>query len=239
MAGVEELRTLIRERSPLDPEATEAVISKRFESMPGRLRLALERWPLASSRVLDVGCSYGHCLAHFGPGSLGIDNVAEHVDFCRALGLDAVLADVDGGLDVLAGRRFDVVWLADVVEHLDAPRLLLRRLRSALEPEGLLLLTVSPLPRSRIVRAALRRRGVHPFDANAHYYQFTEETTRYLLRRAGFRVESVEVPFLPARVRRPARMLAAHSPRLLLAARPDSGAEDDARRAERKNKPAA
>ena len=50
---------------------------------PRRLEAALARWPLGDARVLDVGCSYGHCLVHFGPGSVGLDTNPEHVEFCR------------------------------------------------------------------------------------------------------------------------------------------------------------
>jgi SAM-dependent methyltransferase len=238
MLAVAEIQELIRERSPLPPAQTEEVIRKRFASVPGRLRFALERWPLASSAVLDVGCSYGHCLVRFGPGSTGVDNVSEHVEFCRALGLDAVQADVDSGLEPVPDGAFDFVWLSDIVEHLDAPRLVLRRLRPKLTPSGTLLLTISPLPRNRLAARILSRRGVRPFEANAHHYQFTIDTARYLVERTGYRVVSVEVPFLPDRARRLTPGLVPISPRVLIAARPDEDAERLAQEAERKNKPA-
>jgi SAM-dependent methyltransferase len=203
-------------------------------SFPRRLAFALERWPLADARVLDVGCAYGHCLVHFGAGSVGVDNVPEHVEFCRALGLEALLLDVEQGLDgAVADGAFDYAWVSDVVEHLDAPRLLLRRVRPKLRPDGRLLLFVTVLPRSRLARAALRRRHLNPFDAVAHHYQFTYETARFLLERAGFRVERVEAPPLP----RAAAGLEAQAPRLYLEARPDAEAERLASEAERRNKP--
>src|SRR5919206_427885 len=93
--SVEEVQRLVRERSPLAAEETEALIRSRFRTLPRRLAFALGRWPLASARVLDVGCSWGHCLVHFGPGSLGVDNTARAVRFCSALGLEAVELDVD------------------------------------------------------------------------------------------------------------------------------------------------
>lgn len=237
MPTLAEVQERIRAGSPLPPDETEDVIRRRFAALPGRLEYALRRWRLDERRVLDVGCSFGHCLVHFGPGSLGIDNVDEHVRFCRALGLDAVEVDVDRGLDEVPDGAFEVAWVSDVVEHLDAPRLVLRWLRPKLRPEGLLLLTISPLPRSRLARAALRRRGVRPFEAKAHFHQFTLETARYLVERSGFRVEEVVVPFLDRLAT--VRAIAAQSPRVLIAARPDAAAEQVALAAERRNKPPA
>jgi SAM-dependent methyltransferase len=228
--SVDELRALVRERSPLSPAETEALIASRFDHLPRRLELALKRWTLGSSRVLDVGCSYGHCLVHFGPGSVGVDTNPEHVEFCRSLGLDARLLDVDEGLEVLPDAGFDYLWVSDVVEHLDSPRLLLRRLRPKLAPGGRLLMFLTVLPRSRLLRLALRRRGANPFDSGAHHYQFTYETARYLVERAGYRVESVYAPPVPGR-------LAAHAPRLFLEGSVDEGAERAVEDAERKNKP--
>lgn len=232
-----ELHARIRERSPLPPEKTEWVIAGRYGSIPNRLAQALERWPLEASRVLDVGCSFGHCLAHFGPGSLGIDNVAEHVDFCRAIGLDALRVDVDEGLDAVPDGAFDVAWIFDIVEHLDAPRLLLRDVAGKLRPDGLLLLYLGLLPRSRLVRTAFRRRGIVPFESSVHYYQFTLDTARYLVERTGYRIEEIAVPFLRGRLRTLEPLVLRQTPTAILAARRDAGLADALADAERRNKP--
>jgi SAM-dependent methyltransferase len=228
--SVDELRALIRELSALPPDETEALIARRFDHLPRRLELALRRWPLGSSRVLDVGCSYGHCLVHFGPGSVGVDTNPEHVEFCRSLGLDGRLLDVDEGLEELPDAGFDYLWVSDVVEHLDSPRLVLRRLRPKLAPGGRLIVFLTVLPRSRALRAVLRRRGANPFDSGAHHYQFTYETAGYLVERAGYRVESAFAPPVPP-------PLIGHAPRLFLEATVDERADAAAAAAERKNKP--
>jgi SAM-dependent methyltransferase len=233
VAELNELQGRIRERSPLPPDGTEELLRKRFSRVPARLAYGLERWNLGSRAVLDVGCSYGYCLAHFGPGSVGIENHPEPVEFCRALGLDARLVDVDEGVaGVVPDASFDVVWVSDLLEHLDAPRLLLRDLAPKLKPDGELVVYVTTLPRSRVARGLLRQRRLEPYAAEAHHYQFTEETARYLVERAGYRVERVEVPFL-----RPfGNLLRAHSPRLFLVATPDPSMHALLERAETRNK---
>jgi SAM-dependent methyltransferase len=194
----------------------------------------VRRWPVERGRVLDVGCSYGHCLVHFAPGSVGLDNVAEHVEFCRSLGLDARLLDVEAGLDRLDDNSFDFVWVSDVLEHLDAPRVLLRRVRTKLKPDGRLIVYMSVLPRSRLLRRVFAGRGF--FDASVHSYQFSLETACYFLERAGYSVEEVVVHGLPDRLVPMEKLLAANAPVVFLAAKRDDAAEARVLAAERRNK---
>jgi SAM-dependent methyltransferase len=168
---------------------------------------------------------------------MGLDNSPEHVDFCRSLGLDARLMEVDQGLDTVPDGAFDFVWVSDIVEHLDAPRLLLRRLQPKLKPEGRVLLYVSTLPRSRLARTVFRRAGITSYEAGTHYYQFTQETACFLLERAGYRVETVAVPLLRRRYQRLGGFLRLQAPTLILGAKIDEQAERQAREAEHKNKP--
>lgn len=233
--SIDEIQALIRERSDLPVEQTEEIIRRRFQALPRRLAQATQRWPLTTGRVLDVGCSYGHCLVHFGAGSVGLDNVAEHVAFCRSLGLDARLADVESGLAELEDESFDAVWVSDILEHLDAPRVLLRRLAPKLKPDGRLVLYMTLLPRSRLARRLFGGRGF--FDADVHHYEFTLETASYLVARAGFVVEEIALPILPPSLDPLKRLLVPFAPAVYLAARPDPAAEAHAVEAERRNRP--
>jgi SAM-dependent methyltransferase len=239
--SLDELRARIRERSPRPAERTEWVVANRYDTIPNRLSFALGRWPLAESAVLDVGCSFGHCLAQFGLGSLGIDNVDDHVRFCRAIGLQALQADVDveEELGAVPDAAFDFIWLCDLLEHLDSPRLVLRSLAPKLRPGGTLLLYLGALPRSRVVRAACRRAGVVPFEPDVHYYQFTLETASYIVERAGYRVDAIEAPGLRGRLRPLARLALPQSPTLIVAASPDLERQRALEHAERRNKPGA
>ena len=233
MAELTELQTRVRAQSPLPPAETEDLIGKRFSRIPDRLAFGLERWELGDKAVLDVGCSYGYCLAHFGPGSVGIENHPGPVEFCRAVGLDARLLDVDEGVGgAVPDASFDAIWLSDLLEHLDAPRLLLRDLAPKLKSGGQLLVYITSLPRSRLARLLLRSRQLEPYAAEAHHYQFTEETARYIVERAGYRVDDVAVPFFG----RFGNLLRAQSPRLFLVATPDEAMRALLERAEARNK---
>jgi SAM-dependent methyltransferase len=234
MRSLEEVQTRIRERSGLPLEEREAIVGKRFAALPRRLTHACRYWPLDLTRVLDVGCSYGHCLVHFGAGSIGLDNMPGHVEFCRSLGLDAQLCDVEQGLDRLPDSAFDFVWVSDVIEHLDAPRLLLRRLAPKLKAGGRLVMLVSVLPRWRLARPLLRGHGW--FDADVHNYQFTVETAQHMVEHSGYAVERVVVHLLPESLESVAGLFAPVAPVVFIAARPDAQAEVRTLAAERRNR---
>jgi SAM-dependent methyltransferase len=222
------IRATIRARSPLPADETERIIAVRFDHLPRRLIAGTRRWPLERSAVLDVGSAYGTCLIHFGQGSVGIDNNDESVAFTRALGLETILADVEdaNALAHVPDGAFDYLWVCDVLEHLEAPRLVLRRLAPKLKPGGSLLLQTSVLPRSRLARWALRRLGERPYDAEVHYHQWTVDTIRHLVARAGFRPVRI-VPLLPGPV--------GAASRVFVEAVPDAALTEQADRAVARN----
>jgi len=234
---LDELRELARRKSPLPSERTEEILDVYFRRVPLRTQYALEQFPLDSASVLDVGCSCGTSLAHFGPGSLGLDNNPEAVTFCEALGLDAEEIDVDTDFD-LGGRMFDYIWVSDILEHLEAPRLLLRRLLVAVKPTGKLLLQTSVLP-AWLPRRVLRSRGKQPFDADVHYHQWTQETMTHLLARAGYRVQRVLVPRPPSWEKLTPVLRPAFAPRLVFEAAPDEVLLRTVERSEKRNRRAA
>ena len=235
---LDSVRQLARERSPLGRDETERVIKVRFGRFPQRLAVAQRYWPLVDSRVLDVGCGYGTCLVHFGAGSVGVDNAVESVEFCRAIGCDARVADVEdeGWVTRVSEIGFDFVWVSDVLEHVDAPRVLLRRLEPALAPSGRLLVQASVLPRNRVARWCLRRIGERPFDAEAHYHQWTVETIGHVLARAGYQTRRVVV-VLPTKLAAfQAVTPRSTASRVILEARPDPQLRAQAERAEMRNR---
>jgi SAM-dependent methyltransferase len=108
-------------------------------------RLRAGRGPL---RILDLGCGSGFAVTRFlgepGDEVLGLDLYAPNVRYakehferpgltfeCRSA---ATLADSE--------QLFDVIVLADVLEHLAEPYSVLRECRRLLAPGGMLLVTV-------------------------------------------------------------------------------------------------
>jgi 2-polyprenyl-3-methyl-5-hydroxy-6-metoxy-1,4-benzoquinol methylase len=100
--------------------------------------------------VADMGCGVGYLLSeinnNFSPKSLtGYDFSKEAVDFSRKKFPDSsfVVHDIYDALQ----SSYDFIFCTEVIEHLESPHLALRNLLSAINPAGVLILTV---PNGRI-----------------------------------------------------------------------------------------
>lgn len=97
--------------------------------------------PTAPASILDYGCGGGEYLLRMkrlGNRVMGVDFDPASLDLARRSGLDVMLP---GDLDSPAyDGSFDLVTLAHVIEHVQDPVGLLRRLRACLRPGGQLYL---------------------------------------------------------------------------------------------------
>jgi SAM-dependent methyltransferase len=132
---------------------------------------------------LDVGASTGAFVAAAraaGIDAEGIELSAEAVAHARASGLPVREAAIDVWDP---DRRFVVITLLDVVEHLLEPLPQLARIRTWLVPGGLFACTLpdcsAPTPR------VLGRRWFY-YAGPDHVHHFTPRTLRWLLEAAGF-----------------------------------------------------
>lgn len=93
-----------------------------------------------SGPTLDFGCGVGELLERLPAGSHGLEYNQATVEFCRRKGLPVDAYDGfadDWGLSVLApGSRFDSMVISHVLEHLEEPAQVLRRLLLASERLG-------------------------------------------------------------------------------------------------------
>src|SRR4051794_8566096 len=144
-------------------------------------------------RLLDVGCGPGLLLDEArrrGYDPLGLELSRASARHARdALGLDVRELALEDFVD--DGGGFDVVVLADVIEHLDDPVGGIARCAALLRPGGVLCV-VTPDPSSPTARAAGRRWwGYVP----AHTCLLPRATLRELLAAAGL-VVSTDVPLV-------------------------------------------
>jgi len=161
--------------------------------------------------VLDVGCAAGFFLkvmADAGWRTTGVEISAPMVAYARdTLGLSDMhrgdLLTVD-----LGARRFDVIAMWDVIEHLERPQDHLARARELLADDGVLVLETQNVA-SRFARL-MGPRWQH-YKHEEHLYHFHPASLRRLLAEAGFEVlentprrggKYVSMPFLVERVGR-------------------------------------
>jgi SAM-dependent methyltransferase len=148
-----------------------------------------------AGRLLDVGCGPGLLLDEArrrGYETLGLElSRASAVHARDALGLDVRELALEDFADDRDPPGFDVVVLADVIEHLDDPVGGIACCAALLRPGGVLCV-VTPDPSSATARAAGRRWwGFVP----AHTCLLPRTTLRELLTSAGL-VVSTDVPLV-------------------------------------------
>ena len=197
-----------------DPKGSSAMLHRLN---PPRLRYLRERidghWdgdptgftPLAGRSALDVGCGAGllcEPLARLGAAVTGIDAAPESIAVARAHAGDLPITYLAGGIEQVAGRRFDLVTSMEVIEHVTDPAGFVAGLAAALAPGGLLVLsTPNRTAKSRLAMITLGEglgmipRGTHDWDKFLTPNELTD-----LLEGAGLRViDSRGLSFSPAK----------------------------------------
>jgi protein O-GlcNAc transferase len=137
-------------------------------------------------RWLDVGFGDGALLttaAEYGYQVVGVDPRAENVRLMREAGYEAHASLFE---DFRAGDPFDVVSLADALEHMPFPKSALHKARELLRPGGLLFLS---MPNSDAhVWARLSAENANPYWGEIeHYHNFGRDRLYRLLEECGFR----------------------------------------------------
>jgi SAM-dependent methyltransferase len=139
----------------------------------------------SSGRLLDVGFGSGALMttaAEYGYAVAGVDAREESVRLMRELGYDAQALAFE---ELPAGEPFDVLCMADVLEHLPFPKRALRHARELLADQGLLFLSM-PNAES-FVWASLTRAGTNPYWGEIeHYHNFGRSRLYRLLEECGF-----------------------------------------------------
>jgi len=138
-----------------------------------------------SGRWLEIGFGNGALLttaAEFGYEAVGFDLREESVRRMRELGYEAHCADF---MTYDAPRSFDVVSMADVLEHMPFPRPALRHARKLLKPGGLLFVSMPNM--DSFAWKELEREKRNPYWGELeHFHNFGRARLHALLEETGF-----------------------------------------------------
>ncbi len=145
-----------------------------------------------SLQILDIGAGFGHILHALGERypqahRTAIEFSQVCVDHLRSLGIEVFTDPAEEALPRL-GRRFDVVILSHVLEHLLEPRQMLQTIFDHLNPGGILYVEVPHIPRDSLkkyIDSVWAPRFEEP-----HITLFSPPVLRALLESTGF-----DVPF--------------------------------------------
>ena len=151
---------------------------------------------IKASSVLDIGSASRHLRSDWLHGLIaeqcsdvvGIDIDEASVEAVRAKGYDIRLADAR---DFDIGRKFEVVFAGEVIEHIDDARGFLQSAKRHLEPNGRLVLTT---PNAFYIANFVYRLAGHAHVHPEHTGWYCETTITRLLTMNGF--NQVEVSFI-------------------------------------------
>jgi 2-polyprenyl-3-methyl-5-hydroxy-6-metoxy-1,4-benzoquinol methylase len=148
-----------------------------------------------SGRLLDVGCGAGvwaSRLREAGADELvGLDPSPAAIELAAARYDTAVVGTIeDTALERLGGERFDVIVVADVLEHLVDPWLAVRRLRDWAAPGATLAVSVPNMRFYRLV-GNLVLRGQFEYEPYGvrdwtHLRWFTRSSLARMLADSGW-----------------------------------------------------
>ncbi|MFT5179651.1 MAG: SAM-dependent methyltransferase [Candidatus Paceibacteria bacterium] len=145
----------------------------------------LRSFELDKKAVLDVGCSEGHYLQCFGPGSVGVTIIEDHVNDAKNRGLEVVLKNVENP-NFSMDKKFDVVWANNFFEHMNAPHPFLAKMREVIKEDGTLILGVPVIPHISFMTRFRKFRGAY---AVSHVNFFNRKTLIETVKACGWDVK--------------------------------------------------
>jgi SAM-dependent methyltransferase len=142
-----------------------------------------------SSPVLDVGCNTGEALVALrsrGLDVVGLEPNHEAAEVARGYGLEVIESPIEDA--ELPPDRFGAVLLSQVLEHVESPHEVLRKVRSTLRPDGTLYIVVPNA--ASLWRRLFGRHWVH-WHVPFHLSHFTVPALEKLCGQCGFELQRV------------------------------------------------
>jgi SAM-dependent methyltransferase len=173
-------------------EENEQIYQSGFCGEPRYIfRAVNEKYHLVDRMVCDVGCGYGAHLFYFKAGSYGIDREANYINFAKSIGLEVFQRDVIND-DLTDLPQVEAIWNNAVLEHVESPHILLRKMHMMLKADGILAIYVPTIPPIPFLKYLPRLgRYFSGYLHGDHINAFTPQTLQFFCERAGF--ETIEV----------------------------------------------
>lgn len=148
--------------------------------------------------LLDLGCAMGFLLEEaikwkFDP--YGIDVSAYAISLAEKIvpREKLLLGNVEDIEKILAkkisGKKFDVITMFDLIEHLDHPREALKKTLSYLKDDGLIVIQTGD---AGSAWAKVMGKNWHFFAPPQHFYFYNQKNMKMLLEQAGLKVIKIQ-----------------------------------------------
>lgn len=139
---------------------------------------------LHDKKVLDIGCSYGEFLIHFGEGSTGLTIAPDEAAFGATKGLDIRVGNIEhDDVPIQATEKYDVIFANNILEHLYSPHAFLLKLKTMLTEDGIIIIGVPCIPK---IVSLWKFRKFRGSLAESHINFFTRQSLQKTIERAGW-----------------------------------------------------
>jgi len=157
---------------------------------------------LPKAQILDVGAGGGHFLYwanKHGFSGAGVELNERTASSARVHGLTIFNGTLAETVEEMGNRKFDIVTLGEIIEHVNSPRELVRSSKEVLKESGFILITTPNLDCfwSKSTFLLYRWFGVPWSSATPpyHLFQFDSNNLDFLLKLEGFSLaEEVYIP---------------------------------------------
>ena len=158
----------------------------------------LKKKDISGTDLLDIGCGWAQALLFFkkkGLNCYGFDPAKEAVDYAKKMKLNVVHSGVTE-IDAFNGKKFDIITLFNVFEHLANPIDVLNKIKKILNSNGLLVIDV-PNEFNLFQTAGRDANNLKDWWVSppTHLNYFSAETLIKLLEGEGFKVNNAESSF--------------------------------------------
>ena len=173
-------------------------LSKTSAYAANELHNQIQKIRPSSKSILDVGCATGKTIYHLrdlGWSVFGCDLNSRALTIARASGLDVYEGTVENS--PYPPHSFDVINMADVIEHVASPGAVIAATYNLLKPGGLLKIR-TPNSQCSFATSTLYLSKLTGFpypqsEAPYHLFEFSPKGLKALLQNQGFDVVTTEL----------------------------------------------
>lgn len=154
---------------------------------------------LKNKTVFDIGFGFGQALLYFRKQGLsvsGLEPSLEGVEYAKSQGLDVYQAGIED-FSCVGDKRFDIVTVFNVLEHLRNPAETIRKIKKELlKPQGILVVDV-PNEFNDFQLVANEEFDLKKWWVNSpvHINYFSASSLKNTLEKCGFQVLRMESSF--------------------------------------------
>lgn len=185
--SIEELEKYYKEDYKITTDDIVETEKRRIFRLPEQIELIyiISGFKPAPASILDFGCDKAFFLdeaRRYGYNTTGIEQSVKAKEYSNIIGINSYPALND------LNEKYDVVVMWHSLEHIPEPKQILKQLSDKMNPDSYIFIRVPAF--DSLFRKIFGKRWIW-FQPENHYFHYSLESLAYLLKEAGFKVESI------------------------------------------------